>query len=74
MWPLKGAFKYYVIRLGGWGIKTFDDLDDTKGGGVQDLGKSDDIILERSLTNTTYHREICDIDISKYFGEMIQKS
>ena len=45
-----------------------------KGGGVQDLGKSDDIILERSLTNTTYHREICDIDISKYFGEMIQKS
>ena len=57
------------------GVKTFDDLDDTKEGGwVQDLGKPDDIIFERSLTNTTYHREICDIDISKYFGEMIQKS
>ena len=57
------------------GVKTFDDLDDTKeGGGVQDLGKPDDIIFEHSLTNTNYHREICDIDISKYFGEMIQKS
>ena len=56
------------------GVKTFNDLDDTEEEGVQDLGKPDDIIFERSLTNTTYHREICDIDISKYFGEMIQKS
>ena len=43
------SFKYYIIKLGG--VKAFDDLDDTGGGGVQNLGKPDDVILERSLKN-----------------------
>ena len=33
---------------GGRGVKAFDDLDETGGGG-QNLGKPDDVILERSL-------------------------
>ena len=46
--PRAPSFKYYVIRLGGVGVKAFDDLDDTGGGG-QNLTKPDDVILERSL-------------------------
>ena len=34
----------------GWGVKAFDDLDDTGGWGVQNFEKPDDVILERSLT------------------------
>ena len=33
----------------GWGVKAFDDLDDTGVGGVQNLAKPSDLILERSL-------------------------
>ena len=33
----------------GWGVKAFDDLDDTGGVGVQNFEKPDDVILERSL-------------------------
>ena len=40
-------FKYYDIELVGDGFKAFTDLDDT--GEVQNLGKPDDVILERSL-------------------------
>ena len=48
--PPPPSFKYYVIRLGGGlGVKAFDDLDDTGGVGVQNLGKPDDVILERYL-------------------------
>ena len=39
-------FKYYISKLGG-GVMTFADLADT--GGVQDLRKPADVILERSL-------------------------
>ena len=39
------------------GVKAFDDLDDT-GGGVQDLGKPDDVILERSLNLPSYFFQI----------------
>ena len=31
------------------GVKAFDNLDDTGGVGVQNFGKPDDVILERSL-------------------------
>ena len=35
------------------GVKAFDDLDDT--GGVQNMGKPDDVILERSLLPQIFH-------------------
>ena len=39
-------FKYYISKLGGVG-KTCADLADT--GGVQNLGKPADVILDRSV-------------------------
>ena len=39
---------------GRWGIKAFDDLDDTGGGGIQNLGKPDDVLFVRSLVKTHF--------------------
>ena len=49
---------------GGWGVKAFDDLDDT-GGGVQNLGKPDDVILERSLMCDNVLAEIVALKVAR---------
>ena len=47
---------------GGWGVKAFDDLDDTGwGGGGQNVEKPDDVILERSLRWTTFTFKVLNI-------------
>ena len=48
----------------GWGVKAFDDLDDT-GGGVQNLGKPDDVILERSLMCDNVLAEIVALKVAR---------
>ena len=41
------SFKYYISKLGGWGVKACTDNADT-GQGVQNLEKLADVILEHS--------------------------
>ena len=46
------------------GVKAFDNIDDT-GEGVQNLGKPDDVILERSLMCDNVLAEIVALKVAR---------